>query len=502
MTEELDFATTIRLTFNNKNKTSIVEWDEYTFTSDFLVPCDAFTVHISSAQPPDIQNNILNDLFTDYRSELALFKGFSVDTTGSPSVPAPMEPTIFSVLAGSQVKLELVFKSLKSKPLMVGYVDQIEIQNSREGGGTIYIVRGRNLLSSLCDSGIDPVSNAYKFVEGQKLSDVLGKIFSDFNIDSFWLTDAVNREVVTGNNSKTTKTITKTTVTEIPTDLLNSDITASSSLTTVTTNTVQHIDPTNNFDLSEKDIKKLQPKFNQTFMQFVEEHLARFHLHCWAMANGDGIVIGTPDYSSDNYLGQQIINKRSGSSNNVKHGELFLDYFSQPSLIIAAGKQGGGDNAYVRVRVAKINEFLGFNSDFSIIDSVNNSINKFKGLVPLKLSDLGRTLVSNYSYYFTKPIVPRALYLEHSDTATTHELEGIVNRKMAEFQKKAITLKYTLQGHDYQGIPWKHNTLVNIDDEILNVHGQFWLQTVTYRKSRSSGTLSELALIPIGTLQL
>jgi prophage tail gpP-like protein len=481
-----DSQVSIKLTFGNNQGTTIVNWDEYSFSSDFLTPCDAFTVKVSDRNLSDE----LKNLFLNVSN--------ASDQSSSSN----------TILGGTQVKLELVYNVPTDLPnntfaLMVGAIDQVEVESSRRG--TIYTLRGRNILAPLCDSGIDPWTSgpkSFKFGEGQKLSDVVGRVFNVFNINAIYQTDAKNRIVSTGVDPSqatiTFKTIQVFTGTEDLTELVSKE-----GQTTSTTVPI-YTDPTNTFDLSAADIKKLQPKENQTYMQFVEEQVARFHLHCWAMNDGSGVVIGKPDYSAN--MGQKIINRLDGAGNNVIRGDIFIDYFSQPTAIIAKGKQGGGDFQNTRIKTSKVNEFLGYNLDGSIINSVQTLINNFKGLEIIPSDANGQKLIQNYSKYFQKPTVPRILYWEEHDSATLHQLQGAVQRKMSQFQRRAFVLKYTLYDHvdNVLGIPWKHNTVVNVHDEELNVIDQpFWVQSVEYHKNRTSagGTTTNLTLIPIGSLQ-
>ena len=455
----------------------IINWEDYIYDSDFLTPCDAFSMRVGDKSvTPDMRKLMRGG------QQIKLFVQF-LDTSGN---------------------------VVSQNPIFTGFLDKVDQSNDRNG--TFFTLRGRNILGPLCDSGIDPWSNRYKFVEGQTLGDVMGKVFNTFDLNNIFLTDAENRSVTTGvdkSHAKLQSKIIKVTKDDI---VVGPDGIETKS--TVTDQVVtEWIDPTNIYDLQEKSVKKLQPKHNETFMQFVLFNLARFHLHCWALSDGTGVVIAQPDYNQEPLF--KITNKLNGQGNNIISGRVEIDYSTQPSLIIAKGFQGGGDFQNTRIRTCKVNEFIGYpvyNTDGDVIGpiaesdgtytplpEVNTIIKSFKGLKPLAPNI---KLAQNYSKYFTPPAVPRVLYWEDPQSRTLDQLQGAVQRKMSEYQKNAFKLHYTVQDHIQNGLVWKHNTIVTVTDETLGINGQnFWVLSVSFKKSRNAGTTTDLVLIPVGTLQ-
>lgn len=467
-------STRLALQFGDQNPgVEVLNWEDYTYDSDFITPCDAFVMKV-----------------------------------GDKSVTQEMRKFM---QGGQQVKLFVQFLDAEGNvtsqnPIFTGFLDKIDQNTDR--GGTFFTLYGRNILGQLCDSGIDPWSSTYKFVEGQSLGDVMGKVFTTFGIQNLYLSDFKNRDIVTGK-SKTSSKLTKTTHTvTTTTDILSDD----GPKTTNSTETYfQWTDPSNTFDLSAKTIKKLQPLHNETFMQFVERNLARFSLHCWAMADGSGVVIGQPDYTQEPIF--KIVNNLNGDGNNIISGRIELNFGNQPSLIIAKGFHGGGGFANTRIKTCKVNEYIGYpiendqgvtvglinnNGTFTPRPEVDKIIKQFKGLKPI---DPNQDLATNYAQYFTPPAVPRVLFWEDEKSRTLHQLENAVRRKMAEFQMRALKLHYTVQDHVQNGLVWKHNTIVTVNDETLGILNQpFWISALSFKKSRGRGTTTDLTLIPVGTL--
>ncbi len=452
-------STRLSLQFGDQNAgQAVINWEDYTYDSDFMTPCDSFSMKVGDKSVTEEMRK-----FMQGGQQIKLFVQF-IDAEGN-----------------------VLFQN----PVFTGFLDKVEQNNDRNG--TFFTLHGRNILGPLCDSGINPWSNTYKFGEGMTLADVMGKVFATFSIRDFYLTDVKNRQITTGVDKFYGKLITSKHDVIRETNILKE--TRSFEITTETI--TQWIDPTNTYDLADKTIKKLQPLHNETFMQFVERNLARFSLHCWTMSDGSGVVIGQPDYLQAPLF--KIINKLNGEGNNIITGKIELNYFNQPSLIIAKGFNGGGDFATTRIKTAKINEFIGYDKSTSeSYPSVTKEITQFKGLVPLHAN---ADLVKNYSKYFTPPAVPRVLFWEDEKSRTLHQLENAVRRKMSEYQMRALVLHYTVQDHVQDGLVWKHNTIATITDEVLGIINQpFWIQSVSFKKSRGHGTTTDLMLIPVGTL--
>lgn len=449
---------------NNPGQT-VINWEEYSFDSDFLIPCDAFQMTIGDKSVTSEMRK-----FMQGGQKIKLFVEL-LDTDGN---------------------------TIRKNPVFTGYLDKaIEQTNSR--GGTFFTLHGRNILGPLCDSGIDPWSNKYKFTEGQTLGDVMGAVFNSYGIHDFFTTDIYRREITTGIDKSKAK-LTKQTI-QVAGTVTNILSDKPTEIPPHTETITQWIDPTNRFDLAEKSIKKLQPRHDQTVMQFVEEHLARFSQHCWAMPDGSGVIIGQPDYTQEPLF--NLINTIDGKNNNVLNARIQLDFAAQPSMIIAKGFSGGGDFQNTRIKVAKINEFIGYpnltvNGSFQPYNSILEVIQRFKGLNFLTPIE---PIIQNYSQYFTPPDVPKVIYWEDEKSRTIHQLESAVMRKMSEYQRHAFKLHYTVQDHHQNKTVWTHNTVVNVNDQILGIINQpFWVASVSMKKSRTRGTTTDLTLIPLYTL--
>jgi prophage tail gpP-like protein len=436
----------------NPSASALVNWESYAFDSEFLTPSSAFTFTVGDEQiTPDLrqllQAGAKVQLFCDLQD-------------GSPA-----------------------------HVLSTGFIDQISIDTSR--GGSTIVLRGRDMLGPVCDAGLNPWSRDFQFADGQTLADIVGKVFFQFGIDTFFLTDAANRSLITGiDKSKAHLQEQEIQITRLVQILDTAQEQTSSQTISV------WIDPSAPVDLTQLKTKQLKPEVGETCYEFAERMAKRFHLHVWAMADGSGVVISKPDYtSSPNYA---LVNRYDGQGNNVIRGTLEQDYLNQPNVIIAKGFQGGGDFAHTRIKAAKVNEFTGYTFPGQIVPAVQTLLNSVPGLTPEAPND---DLITNYAPFFVQQNFAKPVYIEDSNSKTLEQIRAAVVRKMSEFQRHALTLHYTVEDHHQNGTIWRVNEIARVEDQTLGITGNFWISRVGFKKSRSAGTLTDLTLMPLNTLQ-
>lgn len=57
---------------------------------------------------------------------------------------------------------------------------------------------------------------------------------------------------------------------------------------------------------------------------------------------------------------------------------------------------------------------------------------------------------------------------------------------------KSLTYSAMVQGHSVSGVPWRVNTLVDVDDEIANIKDQLFVKSVIFSQSVSEGSTTRL----------
>ena len=469
---------------------TIINWESYSFDSDFLVTCDAFSFKVGD------QN---------------------------------ISPSLYSLLMqGNQpVQLALQFidnqnNVVQTNILSTGLTDKAEVESSR--GGREFTIHGRNLLGQVCDAGVNPWDTSLRFTAGMNLAQLIGTVLQPYFPNGFitYNTDAQNRKITTGINPATATA----TIVEVahpapdntfltPTEAASANYVETSPPDKMTV----YNDPTNTFDLTAAQLTTLKPKVHESKMQFLEKHCERFGCHIWAANDGSGVVVGQPDYAQpptfviNNYIngsGGGFNGINADNSNNVIQSSLHIDNASMPSAIIAKAMSGTGDNASQRAIGCRVNEFIGYQgssnnttpSNTGILPSLLPYITVFQGLVALPPSNY---LITTYARYFQPPTIPRIVYIDETghQSGTQDQLNAWLMREMSEYQKHALVYTCEVDDHQQNGYVWKHNTIAIVNDEIAGiVNTPMWIQKVSFKKSRSIGTITELTMIPNYTISL
>jgi len=172
----------------------------------------------------------------------------------------------------------------------------------------------------------------------------------------------------------------------------------------------------------------------------------------------------------------------------------------QPSVAIAFGFGTGLDKEKAALVAIMVNEITGLDDNGEILPEINNLLTSYKHgiLLPLR-PDL---IPKKRSMTIKNAFCP--IYFKDADSKNIAQLSRFLTRKMASHQMKSSTLKYTVDGHicAANDLPWMVNTMVNVDDDILDVHEEMWVLERTFRKTRGVGTFTDLTLIKPHTLLL
>lgn len=500
----VDTGTSFSSSFLTNPTNNLLNWEEYSFESDFLTTCDAFSFKI-----------------------------------GDPSI----NQELYSLLVLGHQPVQLQCQLLDSRGNVIsgtvicsGYTDPVEVESARSG--RYFTIHGRNQLGQLCDAGINPWNPALRFVQGMNLGQLIGTIIAPYNLQTIYTTDSYNRQITSGvNPDNPTNKYTTTTIqvpagnvtaldtaalTQTQQDILN-DETAENE-TTNTISVPQVSDPTNIFDLTQQQLATLKPKVHETKMQFMEKHCARFHCHIWASNDGLGIVVGQPDYiqtpvfTFNQYLDGGV---SSGNPNNVLNSKLKINP-NMPSAIVCKAMIGSGDTASTRCQAFKVNELNGYfapasngftsatsassatlpNSNDNVSNPILAEVSAIPGLLALPPNN---DIITNYSGFFKQLSVPNILYIDETGhhSGTQDQVNGYIRRTMSEHQKNGFVYTCQVQDHQQNGYVFKHNMIAIVNDEVVGiVNTPMWIQKCNFKKSRLSGTITELTLIPVGSIVL
>lgn len=425
----------------------ISNWQSYTTTSNFLSPTDTFSFRISAE-----------------------------DTSLYQSILVP----------GAVVQLVV-----NDKIQLTGYIDDRTIKYSRRG--TEISITGRDTLSRMVNANIDPT---FKFKTDMTVGDVVSAAMIPFGFDTLYNSAGTSLNIQTGRTNKESLKVTNSTGQR---HVRDSSGNFSGGLQNVTiTEIVSNIKP----GLYKIPIKEYKAKVNEGAYAYVSRLIKREGLILKASADGAGLMVISPDYDGD--INYNLTCKRTvPNQNNVLDGESHLDWSAQPSVIVARGFGGGAEFNKSNLFVVMVNELTGLDESGKPMPEVQNILDIYKKakLVPIRqelIPSNQNALAKNYSFC--------PMYITDTDSKDLAQLQNFVIRKMAELQMKGLTLKYTVPGHTDPSSPevrpWAVNTLVNVDDDINDIHESMWVLERTFTKSRDQGTLTNLTLIRPHTLTI
>lgn len=425
----------------------IKTWQSYSIRQDFLTPASAFDFTFSTNAP-----TLYNDIFVD----------------------------------GTEVQI-----NVNGHPQLTGVIEKVKRVSDRKNG-MVYTVSGRDFLGPVVSASID---TKVRIEATQTVFDFLSLVLAPFGIDKIEVGAEFNTSIVTGNmlgksRSQSTKT---------PIKDASARIDANGKLATVyTTKTVTQIVQSSRTDLKTLQLDQLKPKIGDGAMQVIERLLSRLGLQMFAAADGSGVVVAAPDFTSAPI--HRLIRQFDGDGvNNIITGTSDVNAEIQASYVHAVGKSSGSDMASTSLKCIAVNELVSCRPDGTFADFVQTAIARYPGIAVLPIRP--RLLPRNEAIVSRRKPVP--MFYRDDESKTLAQLQAFARRKLSELQRKYFSVKYTVKGHTYAGKhPYAINTNVDVDDDYLGIHESLWCIKRTFTKSRNDGTKTELDLIRPYTLEL
>jgi prophage tail gpP-like protein len=352
-----------------------------------------------------------------------------------------------ALLPGARVEL-----AINTTVQCVGYIDRRTVDSSDRG--TVVTVQGRDVLGRVVDSCIDP---AFRFGAGSSILDVLTAVLAPFGIDTIYNIDELNVSIVTGLPPGQSGT---------------------------------------RPDLKTVKLDQVKPRIGEGSFAYLDRILRHFGLMLWAAADGS-VVVDKANFTGP-ARGRLVHRREQGQTNNVVRGSAELNLSTQPVVIVGFGFGGVGAPDKSRLKVIMVNELVGLDPLRVPLPEVTAIIARYPGalvlplraeLTPMKrpVGDAGR-------------VAP--MFFKDDEAKTLEQLAASVRREMATRQRTALTASYDVVGHTQRGAPWAVNTMVDVDDDVLDIHRPLWLLDKTFSKSSTGGTTSSLRLILPNTLQV
>jgi len=388
------------------------------------------------------------DTWTSYRFSdhfLTPADGWSM-TLGDESVG---DQLIAKLQPGQTVRL-----TVNGHVTSTGYIDAVSVSTDRSSGTNVTL-EGRDKMGAVVDGSIDPLT---RFTANQTIFDVASAVLTPFNFSTLAVDNDVNKGVITGQlrGVKTTK----------KGKVLKS------------------------YQLA----NQLKPHPHEGAFAFLSRLTQRSGLWVWPSADGQFVVLAQPDFDQEKLY--DITHKRgaAGAANNVISGHVRRDGGDQPSMIVATGAGTGGDNAFGQLRVLAVNGFTAYDAMGVLRPEVQQVLTTYRS-APV-VQTLG--VFPAWQQYPQK--TSRIIYLHDDESHTIDQLTVFAKREMSLCQRKTLTATYVLEGHECNGMPWAIDTIVQVEDDVSNIHERMWVLSRTFTKDRSTGTRTTVELIRPGTM--
>lgn len=343
-----------------------------------------------------------------------------------------------------------------------GYIDRVSSEASRESG-TIIRIEGSDKLAQVVRAGIDP---RVRFQTSQTLLDILVKVFEPFGYtaDSFRESNDANRDIKSG---------------QVRGQKLS--VTHSKKRTTVK-------------PLKSYTLHQTKPYHGEGAFAFASRLSQRFGLWIWLSAEGDILIVSRPNF--DQPPRYRLYDKLDGNTRttNIEHGHVIEDASQQPSCIVATGFSADVNADCSRYKVIVINELVGLGDDGFAVPSVQKIIadNPDASQLPPRADAFAKTAIKAHP-------AAQPIYLHDQESQTLEQLQNYARRELALKQHHSLRATYVVEGHSQDDTIWAVDTIVDVDDDIRDIHEPLYVLGRTFEKSRD-GTRTTLELIRPWTL--
>jgi len=439
-------------------------------------------------QPGQSEVDTLTVRFPSLEKEITTWDTYQLSTTFTDHVStcsfvlSTNSPTPYNAILQGGAKIEVLSNG---KPQFTGYIDRISKSSSRSNG-LVYQVSAKDILGPVVGATLDPQT---KITGGQTVADLVYGVLSEFGIKKVYIGDAVNYNIMTGfrkgEGGPTTRTFTSK---ELSTR--KDPVKGVAELVFIETKVTEVVSNTRR-DLKAIPSDQRKPHIGDGAMEVIDRFLKRLGLHMWAAADGSGVVIDAPDYEAHGTY--KLLHTFDGAgTNNVLDAKLDEASEMQPSAVVAKGFGGGGELPKSSMVCVAINELVAV--DASTKQPIKSTANLAARYPRAKVLPLRDQLIPQdnrlVSVFTQKPI-----YLKDDESKTIDQLAAFTRRALSRYQGKYQTYSCTVKGHTYQGAPWAVNTIVDVQDDYLGLHGPMWVLSRTFAKGRSGGTTTQLTLI-------
>ena len=238
--------------------------------------------------------------------------------------------------------------------------------------------------------------------------------------------------------------------------------------------------------LSAKQVKDLRPEAGKGVYETVETLLARYGLMLQPSIDRNTVIVQGPSYI---YGSVGRIYRHAGDPNDnlVISATATRDFSSMPTTCIFTGKQGtavekGGAKGLFR-QWNMFSEWVPYVAQ-ELADILTGMV--FDGRNPI---DEPKKVLGSTFY--------RLLYFLDHHAKTQEQIERSQLRAVSDRLKDTLRYEVTVRGHTnpVTGLCWSNDTILEISDDMCDVHEDLWCYRVTFANSKDSGPTTKLSMI-------
>lgn len=349
---------------------------------------------------------------------------------------------------------------------MTGVIDKRSLRVTKQNG-TLLTVEGRDLAGLLVDSDIEPWLVTE---ESTVFLDVVRAAVAKWGIEVI-SDDSAERSILTGERSSRRRTALERREARahgIPPTRYSRAVRerAAAAGTPLDTAVGATADSGARFasGLAPSDIERLRilearPRIGDKVWEYLSRHASRLGLMLWFTADGR-LVVGAPDYGQEPLY--RLIRREypdSRDPNRIMEGGLEESIANRFSEVTVYGHGSGQDETRTRFRAVSAD-----------------------GEWPAQY-DKPRFIKDNGA---------------RSDEACARRAE----RELSLGRRENLRLSYVVDGHGQGDVLWAQGTMAYVEDEPLEIRGNFFVIGRTFKGDRDSGTTTQVELIEPGSLVL
>lgn len=206
-------------------------------------------------------------------------------------------------------------------------------------------------------------------------------------------------------------------------------------------------------DIERLKVSEARPRVGETVWDYLDRHARRLGLMMWMTADGR-LVVGAPDYGQEPlYRLIRRVRPNPEDPNTIIEGGTEESIAKRYSSVTVYGRGGGNDATRAQAQAV--------------------------------------TIDPDWTFGFEKP-----LYVKDNGARDGAAVLARGERELAMGKDGALQLSYVVDGHGQRDLLWAQGTVAYVEDERLDIRGNFFVVGRTFELSRANGTSTSLRLVP------